>query len=289
MVMSGSLRCAYGFFTALRRSLTATCQPMCSGAPDRLMYARTHGAKMPPAPMLPLLPPPRPHCALPSACFSHATASTRLKRPPFTASVATLAVEHPTLPAVCTRSIGLPLAPSASARNSSGCITPSKMSGALPITSASMSPQSRPASSSARLAASRTRPGMETSVRAFEYLVWPMPMTPGGWPVMLGILPGCRRGSVGGLARGGVREHAVAALLGDLPGGLDDAHETGDHHRVGGERAARRVDLHAVAEAERVAHHDLLRRERRGELGDLAPGPSRARRPRPRAWSTATR
>ena len=72
------------------------------------MYARTHGAKMPPAPMLPHLPPPRPHCALPSACFSHATASTRWNRPPLTASVATLAVEHPTLPAVCTRSMGLP-------------------------------------------------------------------------------------------------------------------------------------------------------------------------------------
>ncbi len=37
MVMSGSFRCAYGFLTALRRSFTATCQPMCSGAPDRLM------------------------------------------------------------------------------------------------------------------------------------------------------------------------------------------------------------------------------------------------------------
>ena len=49
-------------------------------------------------------------------------------------SVATTAVEHPTLPAVCTRSIGLPAAPSASAMNSSGCITPSKRSGALPNT-----------------------------------------------------------------------------------------------------------------------------------------------------------
>ncbi len=35
--MSSILRCAYGFFSALSRSLTATFQPMCSGAPLRWM------------------------------------------------------------------------------------------------------------------------------------------------------------------------------------------------------------------------------------------------------------
>ena len=34
MLMSASCRCAYGFFSALSRSFTATCQPMYSGAPD---------------------------------------------------------------------------------------------------------------------------------------------------------------------------------------------------------------------------------------------------------------
>ena len=55
-------------------------------------------------------------------------------------------VEPPTLPAVCTRSIGLPTPPRASARNSSGWMIPSKASGAFPITSASMSDHSHSAS-----------------------------------------------------------------------------------------------------------------------------------------------
>ena len=61
-----------------------------------------------------------------------------------------MAVLPPTLPAVCTRSIGLPEAPSASARYSSGIITPSNVSGALPMTTASMSVQVISASSRAR-------------------------------------------------------------------------------------------------------------------------------------------
>ena len=77
MVRFGICRCAYGFFAALRRSLTATFQPMCSGAPERWRKERIHGAKMPPAPMPPLRPPARPHWALPSDCFSYATVSTR--------------------------------------------------------------------------------------------------------------------------------------------------------------------------------------------------------------------
>ena len=80
-------------------------------------------------------------------------------------------------PAVCTRNSGLPVAPSASARYSSGIITPSKKSGALPITTASMSAQVISASSSAREAASRTRPAIETSPRVAWCLVWPTPTT----------------------------------------------------------------------------------------------------------------
>ena len=107
----------------------------------------------------------RAHIALDSDCFSNASASTRLWTPDWTSEDATIAVEPPTEPAVCTRSKGLPAAPSASARNSSGIITPSNRSGALPMTTASMSSKDRLASASARSAASRHRPGIETSSR----------------------------------------------------------------------------------------------------------------------------
>src|SRR5690242_20855312 len=77
------------------------------------------------------------HIAFDSDCFSHATASTRSWTPDWIRLLATTAVDPPTEPAVCTRSSGLPTAPSASARNSSGIITPSKKSGALPTTTRS--------------------------------------------------------------------------------------------------------------------------------------------------------
>ena len=79
-----------------------------------------------------------------SLCFSKATVSTRWWIPACTSCEATMAVEPPTEPAVCTRNSGLPVAPRASARNSSGIITPSKKSGALPTTTASMSAQVMP-------------------------------------------------------------------------------------------------------------------------------------------------
>ncbi len=50
MLMSSMWRWAYGFLSALSRSLTATFQPMCSGAFDRRMYSRIQGANVPPAP-----------------------------------------------------------------------------------------------------------------------------------------------------------------------------------------------------------------------------------------------
>ena len=51
-----------------------------------------------------------------SDCFSNATVSTRRCTPACTRLAATSAVEPPTLPAVCTLSMGLPAAPRASAR-----------------------------------------------------------------------------------------------------------------------------------------------------------------------------
>ena len=48
------------------------------------------------------------HIALDSDCFSNATVSTRSCTPDWTSDAATIAVEPPTEPAVCTRSSGLP-------------------------------------------------------------------------------------------------------------------------------------------------------------------------------------
>ena len=51
---------------------------------------------------------------------------------------------------------------------------------------------------------------------------------------------------------------AVGAAVHDPLGHLADAGEAGDHHRVGGQRAARRVHVDVVAEAERLAQDQLL-------------------------------
>lgn len=119
-VMSCSWRCAYGFFRALRRSLYATSEPTASGAPVRRMYARTCGAKKPPAPASSGCwkgtGSESPHMALDSDCFSKARVRTVRWTRAATRLAATRAVDPPTDPAVWTRSIGLPTAPRASAR-----------------------------------------------------------------------------------------------------------------------------------------------------------------------------
>jgi hypothetical protein len=117
------------------------------------------------------------HMAFDSDCFSHAIVSTRRYLPDCTRLAATIAVEPPTEPAVWTRINGLLVAPVASAMNSSGIITPSKKSGALPTTTASMSSNVVPESSSARSMASRTRPFIDTSWRLATYFVCPVPST----------------------------------------------------------------------------------------------------------------
>src|SRR5215469_1616749 len=117
------------------------------------------------------------HMAFDSDCFSNATASTRRWMPACTRLAVTIPVAPPTDPAVCTRSSGLPTAPSASARYSSGIITPSNRSGAFPTTTASMSAKVSPASASARSTASRHSPAMETSDRLLRWWVCPVPRT----------------------------------------------------------------------------------------------------------------
>ena len=125
------------------------------------------------------------HMALLSDCFSHAIVSTRSYLPDCTRLAATIAVDPPTEPAVCTRISGLPVAPTASAMNSSGIMTPSKKSGALPTTTASMSSNVELESASALSMASRTRPFIETSLRLATYLVCPVPSTAASCPVMI--------------------------------------------------------------------------------------------------------
>jgi hypothetical protein len=117
------------------------------------------------------------HIALDSDCFSNATARTRRCTPACTRLAVTMPVAPPTEPAVCTRSSGLPTAPSASARYSSGIITPSNRSGAFPTTTASMSAKVSPASARARSAASRHSPAIDTSVRLDRCRVCPTPST----------------------------------------------------------------------------------------------------------------
>ena len=133
------------------------------------------------------------HIALDSDCFSNATAMTRRCSPAWTRLVATRPVAPPTEPAVCTRSSGLPTAPSASVRYSSGIITPSNRSGAFPTTTASMSASESPASATARSAASRHSPAIDTSVRLDRCRVCPTPRTAAGcfmMPPRTGRTPG---------------------------------------------------------------------------------------------------
>ena len=141
--------------------------------------------------------------AFDSDCFSQASASTRRYLPDCTRLAATTPVEPPTEPAVCTRIMGFPVAPIASAMKSSGIMTPSKKSGALPTTTASISSQPTPASVIARSIASRTRPFMETSWRLATYLVCPVPITAARFfdAPTITYPPAPRRGSAEVLAR----------------------------------------------------------------------------------------
>ena len=146
-------------------------------------------------------------------------------------------------PAVCTRSIGLPTAPSASARYSSGIITPSKKSGALPMTTASMSAQVISASSSARCGGLADEAG-HRDVVAGACVLGLADADDGDALLRHQSSPSrthtrfcCRHGPAVAWAT-----RPVGLAVGDAGGGLADADEAGGHHRVGGQRAARRVD-----------------------------------------------
>src|ERR1700729_360208 len=193
------------------------------------------------------------HMAFDSDCFSNATASTRRCRPAWTRLVATSPVAPPTEPAVCTRSSGLPTAPSAAARYSSGIITPSNRAGAFPTTPASMSAGPSPASASARSTASRHSPAIDTSVRRERCRVCPTPTTAAicftGTTARSSGLQDAYQVLLQGRAAGGVGQGPARAAGYDLPGRAPAPGQAGREHRVPAQRAPGRVDQDAVAEA----------------------------------------
>ena len=121
--------------------------------------------------------------------------------------------------------------------------------------------------------ASRSSPGIETSSRLARWWVWPTPITAAGCFAHQLSRPfhGHRADEVlleGRPARR-VREHLRRLAGPDPLGRLADADAAGGEHRVGGQRAAGRVDPDVVAQSELAAQDQLLVAERRVQLGDL--------------------
>src|SRR6476469_1692403 len=148
-------------------------------------------------------------------------------------------------------------------------MTPSNMSGALPSTTASMSDHVMPASSRASCAASRTRPAIETSLRAVRWTVWPTPTTATRSPaIRTAPSSALRFDSSARLlvafqdddhvllqtrTAGCVGDAAVGVAVRDALRDFADTHESGRHDRVRRECAAGRVDLgRARVEPERL-------------------------------------
>src|SRR6201992_1422271 len=217
------------------------------------------------------------HMAFDSDCFSHAIASTRRYLPDCTRLAATTPVDPPTEPAVCTRISGLPVAPTASAMNSSGIMTPSKKSGALPTTTASISSIVDPESANALSMASRTRPFIETSWRLATYFVWPVPSTAasppraGGAPRSAILFPFQHGDEILLQHRtaGRVRQHPSRGAVENVLCRKADPLQPGREHRVGGKCAARRVDLRRRRQPDGLGQDELLMAERRVDLGHL--------------------
>ena len=159
----------------------------------------------------------------------------------------------PTEPAVCTRNIGLPAAPSASARYSSGFMTPSKRSGALPRTTASMSARSCWASSSARQRGLADQPAERHVAARLLWWVWPMPTIAHGW-WLIARLPSrmqtrfcCRHGpDVAWPARGRGRRSRI------VRGRLDDPDRPVAMIGLAASAPPDGLTAHVVAEAERL-------------------------------------
>src|SRR5215471_3056357 len=146
-------------------------------------------------------------------------------------------------------------------------MTPSNMSGALPMTTASMSAQSTRASASAARAASRTRPAIETSIRFDACLVWPTPITAQrsatvraqhAHQVLLEARP-----------RRGVRYRTARTPVHHTPSRLANPDQARHHHRVCGERPARRIDQRAPIKTQSFTEDQLLMTEGGVKLCDV--------------------
>ena len=212
------------------------------------------------------------HMALDSDCFSNATAMTRRCCPGLHRRLVATdgPVAPPTDPAVCTRSSGLPVAPNASVRYSSGIITPSNRSGAFPTTTASMSASAR--KPGVRHRAVRRLPAQPRD-RHVGARLGPVPGLPRphpGPPRAASMTPP-RTGRTPGSAAaarlaGRVPERAPGPAGHDRPRRQPDPRQPGGEHRIAAQRAARRVDRDVLAEPERPPQQELLMRKRRVQL-----------------------
>src|SRR5690606_14521198 len=72
-----------------------------------------------------------------------------------------------------------------------------------------------------------------------------------------------------GGSAGRVPEGPGGRAVPDAPGGLTDPDAPGREHRVAGERAAGRVHLYVLTQAQLAPEHELLVAEGRVQLGDL--------------------
>src|SRR5262249_53011423 len=180
-------------------------------------------------------------------------------------------------PAVCTRSSGLPTAPRASARYSSGIMTPSNRSGALPSTTASIWLAVSWASASARSTASRQSPAIDTSVRLLRCWVCPVPRTAARCFTALSCSSSLHDADevlLQGGSAGGVPERHLGPARHDFGGRQPDPRKPRGEHWIAAQRTARRADDHVLAEVQCAAQDDLLVRKRRVQFGDLGPARS---------------
>src|ERR1700682_2886194 len=156
--------------------------------------------------------------------------------------------------------------------NSSGIMTPSKKSGALPTTTASMSSNVEPESASARSIASRTRPFIDTSFRLATYFVCPVPSTAASFLAISFSLSSSRERSsalhdrdeilLQRRAAGGMRQAPARRAVEDVLCRKPDAFQAGREHRVGGQCAAGRVHLRRRRQPDRLGQDQALMGER---------------------------
>ncbi len=246
--MSAIFRCAYGFLSALRRSFTATssrCTRARRSALDVALDERREGAAGADAAAACRRRGPTGRCL--RDCFSHATR----EHPLVDAGLDEVAsrrstVEPPTLPAVWTRSIGLPGAAERVGEEQLRLHDAFERVGRLAdddrVDVARRScrrPRGRGRRPRGTGRASRGRRG------PWRACVWPTPTTAAALLAHDSLPPGrttrlcCRPWPpvACATARGPPSPAAIALR------GFDDADQAGGHHRVAGERAARRVDL----------------------------------------------